>query len=168
MTVTTLHRPPPPADVHTLRAEAFRASHAAEQAGDPLESRWQLGVGLGITYGLAVERGGDIDPALETVAHYRQDATPGVVNVHGALVRFYSLNMGRRAQVAQASGVLHGFKLATAGRPDAVACGNCDGPILLDLTDHESCPAGTHPPTCHTDCWDELCGRRCAADGGLL
>lgn len=167
MTSTPLHLAPDPADVdiHTLRAESFRAAARSDARGLTVDAAWHLGVGVGVTYGLAVA-GGDVE-TLAAAASYRRDSTPGATDVDSAMYGYFGTDLARRCQVAMASGVQHGFRVATEERSDAQICRNCGQRVLTDLEDHEVC-GSEHGVFCGSECREGYCTRSCyAADGPL-
>jgi hypothetical protein len=181
MTSTPLHLAPDPADVdvHALRADSFRAAHLADAADGPIVAGWHFGIGIGITYGLAVGGRGS-QAALNAVASYRQSSYAGAADALTALdalsgcyiiprddsAQALREAMARRAEAAQACGVMRGFKLATAERRDATECRSCGTRVLTDLEDHELC--GEHGIFCGSECRQDYCTRSCyVADGPL-
>lgn len=64
----------------------------------------------------------------------------------------------------ESSGILFGYKQATAERTDAAECSACDKRVLF-VTDNETlATCRTHGIFCDDDCADTVCGRECAAN----
>ncbi len=63
--------------------------------------------------------------------------------------------------LAEACGVLHGFKEATAERTDADQCSACDRRVLFVAQNDTLATCRTHGTFCDEACADSLCDRGC-------
>jgi len=144
--ITTLPTADPRERNRQLMVENVDRSAAAMGQGLAADSFFYSGVASGVIYADALTHSRQTSHVVAFIAENRQNATPGADSPESALANCLFIDPEIRAKRARASGVMHGFKLGTEHRPDAVECASCGDRILTDVMPHVTCPAGTHPP----------------------
>lgn len=126
---------------------------------DPLAAAWWKGVALGR---VAADQIRGTDPfarelAIQGLNDSFGDTFPGATDLDGAMKRYGGKDPARRADVAEASGLHHGFALATERDPEAVECAWCNQRILRDVEIfEEQRECVNHGWSCSGDCRQEI------------